>query len=69
MYADRYRMKKEGLKQGCYCSGFPWENGNAPHRRGSKSESNGWYCYFPTERQLETGVEPDTLDSQEPIPS
>lgn len=40
---DQYRKKVEHKRQGCRCSGFPWDNGT--HRKGSASPSNGWYCY------------------------
>jgi len=47
LYLDRHRQTgKEGKAAACRCEGFPWAIDNAPHRKGSASPSNGWYCVY-----------------------
>lgn len=63
---DRYRQsKKEGKRSGCRCSGFPWEADNAPHRKGSYSIKNHWYCEYaqPSRHSV-----PDTPEELPPRP-
>ncbi len=44
---DKHRQSKaEGKAAACRCNGFPWTLDNAPHRKGSFSHKNRWYCEY-----------------------
>lgn len=42
---DWYRRKTEHKRTNCFCDGYHWSISNGPHRKGSASPDNGWFCY------------------------